>query len=133
MTYAVVLRFPMEKILDAVHARCRNGSRRLGREAAEAAGPYVPYDTGRLAGDVSVTEAPSAAGDAARVRILWHAPYARDVYYGDARGMVFSREKHARATARWFEAAKCASLNTWTAHAAEEIGGYGKRDGSYGR
>lgn len=58
---------------------------------AEMCDPYVPYDTGALAENITV----DANG------VTYNQPYAEKVYNGV--GMVFKQEKHPLATARWDE------------------------------
>lgn len=55
--------------------------------------PYVPYDTGKLSENVTV----SSGG------VCYYQPYARRVYYGDY--MNFHKDKHPLATSRWNEVA----------------------------
>lgn len=65
----------------------------FGKFAAETAGkgmnPYVPMETGKL----------STGFETAPWQVTYTRPYARHVYYGY--GYNFSKEEHARATARW--------------------------------
>ncbi len=63
--------------------------------------PFVPMDTGRLAGDVAV----EANGPLAAV-IAYNAPYAARVYDGGS--LHFHKDKHPLATAAWSDAAKLA-------------------------
>jgi len=71
----------------------------FAREVRDGVRPFVPYDTGRLAMDVSVE---SVGALVAAVR--YNAPYAIFVYHGDRRGVTFCRERHPLASARWNEA-----------------------------
>ena len=73
---------------------------------------YVPYDTGQLYHSVSrgdVTE----DTDGIRCDIVWSAPYASAVYYGDERGVRYHTDHHARAQARWFEGAAASCRDRW--------------------
>ncbi len=56
--------------------------------------PYVPYETGNLAEDVTIE--PN--------KITYNALYARRLYYGTS--FNFRKDKHALASAKWNEAAK---------------------------
>lgn len=57
---------------------------------------FVPMDSGTLA--QSYTTEPK--------KVIYNAPYATHVYYGD--WMRFQKEKHPLATARWDSAMKSA-------------------------
>ena len=67
--------------------------------------PYVPMRTGNLVG--SGTRATRLGSG----KVQYNAGYARAVYY--ARGRNFSKQKHPKATALWFEKAKAARLAHW--------------------
>ena len=55
--------------------------------------PWIPYDTGELAGNITIT----ADG------ITYHAPYAAKNYYGD--DIRHKTDKHPLATAHWDDVA----------------------------
>ena len=97
-------------------ARCAAAERALGGAVLTDCGPYVPYDTGRLAGSAEFRISEDAPTQGT---VSWNVPYAAAVYYGDARGVRFSREKHPHACARWFEAAKSTALEAWTEKTAQ--------------
>lgn len=85
---------------------------RLGDTVSRDCEVYVPYDTGNLCRSVtrsSVTAEENLIG----CDIIWTAPYASAVYYGDTRGVRFRTEHHAHASARWFEGAKSACSEGW--------------------
>ena len=73
---------------------------------------YVPYDTGALCRSVrrgGVTEGDGTIG----CDVIWSAPHAAAVYYGDARGIRYHTEHHAHARARWFEGARASTGVRW--------------------
>ena len=85
----------------------------LGGAILRDSTPYVPYDTGRLAGSGTVSPVVHT-DDGVFCDVRWDAPYAADVYYADLRGVNFRREHHVHARARWFEGAKAVCLAAWT-------------------
>ena len=88
----LVKNFDKQAILKAVKE-----DEEFGKYAAECwrkrVEPYVPYNTGRLCNDVTVTP----------FSVKYNAPYADTVYNNP--GMNFRKEKHPLATARWHEVA----------------------------
>lgn len=73
---------------------------------------YVPYDTGNLSESVS-RGAVQQTEDGYRCEIIWSAPYASAVYYGDRRGVRYHTDHHAHARARWFDGARAANCDDW--------------------
>lgn len=55
--------------------------------------PYVPYDTGKLSGEVDFAQTTSGPA------IIYTAPYARKQYYGEE--FHHNTEHHPLATAHW--------------------------------
>ena len=93
---------------------------RLGDAVVRDCEVYVPYDTGNLCR--SVTRSPvEAAENAVGCDVIWSAPYASAVYYGDTRGIRFRTEHHAHARARWFEGAKAVCGEGWTETVREMV------------
>lgn len=88
-------------IEERLEERARLAENRLEEAVLSSCGEYVPYRTGEL------YFSGSAAGDG---RVIWSAPHASECYYASR---AFSKKRHPRATARWFEAAKAASLPSW--------------------
>ena len=72
-------------ITDEVKTEC-------AKVLAEMCDPYVPYDTGALANNITV----DAEG------VTYNQPYATKVYEGT--GIRFNQEKHPLATAQWDQA-----------------------------
>lgn len=73
---------------------------------------YVPYDTGALCR--SVRRSGVTAGDGTvGCDVIWSAPHAASVYYGDTRGIRYHTEHHAHARARWFTGARVACGTHW--------------------
>ena len=73
---------------------------------------YVPYDTGALCASAScgtVTATERGYG----CDVVWTAPHASAVYYGDARGVRYHTDRHTHARARWFEGARDTYLDAW--------------------
>ena len=73
---------------------------------------YVPYDTGRLCRSVCSTSVTAGEGTHG-CDVIWSAPHANAVYYGDTRGVRYRTEHHAHARARWFEGAKASFGEQW--------------------
>ena len=85
----------------------------LGDAVMDDCEVYVPYDTGNLCR--SAARSPVTAGDdSVRCDVVWSAPYASSVYYGDTRGVRFRTEHHPHARARWFEGAQAVCGERWT-------------------
>ena len=74
---------------------------------------YVPYDTGNLCRSAAVSPVTAEDGGIG-CNVVWSAPYASSVYYGDARGVRFRTEHHAHARARWFDGARAVCGDRWT-------------------
>ena len=73
---------------------------------------YVPYDTGALCRSVH-RSAVTQEGGRVGCDVVWSAPYASAVYYGDSRGVRFRTEHHTHAQARWFEGARASCGDAW--------------------
>lgn len=65
----------------------------IHQKLAEIVNPWVPYDTGNLSKDITVT----AQG------VTYNAPYAAKQYYGDE--FVHNKDHHPLATSHWGEVA----------------------------
>lgn len=76
------------------------GNNRVGIFVAETCAryfnPYVPMQTGTLS--QTYTTEPN--------KVIYHAPYAKAMYYG--KGFNFNKEKHPQATSYWNRAAMAA-------------------------
>lgn len=120
MQFDMTIRIDYRAAEDRLLARCARAEQVLGREVLTACEPYVPFDTGALA-DSAVFRISEDAPT--RGTVSWNTPYAAAVYYGDARGMRYSAEKHPHACGKWFEAAKSTALAGWTGKTAEAAGG----------
>lgn len=98
-------------------SRCRTAffeaAAALGDAIRKDCGIYVPYDTGTLYRSVlrsAVAEKEERIG----CDVVWSAPYASAVYYGDARGVRYHTEHHPHARARWFEGASASCGDAWS-------------------
>jgi len=77
----------------------------LDNEVLKDSDPYVPMDTGNLRNSgISGTKLGSG-------EVVYNAPYARRMYYGVH--FNFSKDKHPKACAQWFEKAKAANKSEW--------------------
>ena len=74
--------------------------------------PYVPYRTGELC------RSGHASGSGSAGSVTWSAPHAAECYYARR---SFQKKIHPHATARWFEAAKAAELESWRKTAAAAL------------
>ena len=101
---------------DALAARCADVfSAAVGVLAEDVMADceiYVPYDTGQLCHSVSRGDVTEDLG-CIRCDIVWSAPHASAVYYGDERGVRYHTGHHAHAQARWFEGAAASCRERW--------------------
>ena len=81
----------------------------IGKKFKQIVDPYVPYDTGNLSKDVTVS---TGEGN---IEVIYNAPYAKKVYYGD--DIAFHKDKHPLATAYWDKVA----MQTEREHFAREV------------
>ena len=86
-------------------SRCEAASDKLTAEVLSSTEEYVPFRTGRLmmSGHVETDGKTHST-------IVYSVPYAAECYYADH---PFNKTYHKLATARWFEAAKSAHLDSW--------------------
>jgi Minor capsid protein len=102
----VKLTFKADKLLQAV----RGSNSRVGALVAERVlfdmRPFTPFDTGYLADSGSVVDN----------RIVYTAPYARFLYYGNINPLT---RGHPLATTLWFEVAKGVHYEKWRQLAAQ--------------
>ncbi len=71
--------------------------------------PFVPYYTGEL----------FRSGMNSEDGVMWIASHASKCYYADRE---FSKKRHPRACARWFEAARAESLDKWIMIVKSQLG-----------
>lgn len=77
----------------------------LDNEVLKDSDPYVPMRTGNLRNS-GITGTNIGGG-----RVVYNAPYAKRMYYG--LNFMFSKDKHPKACAQWFEKAKAAKKKAW--------------------
>lgn len=77
----------------------------LDSEVLRDSAPYVPMRTGNLMKSGNVGTKIGSG------KVIYVAPYARAMYYGF--NIRFSKEKHPKARAQWFEAAKATKKAEW--------------------
>lgn len=87
------------------HPRYHEAQKFLDSEVLRDSAPYVPFRTGNLMNS-GITGTAIGSG-----QVVYNAPYARKVYYG--RGTQYSKAKHPKACAMWFEKAKAAKSTAW--------------------
>ena len=127
--------------LEAVQRATAGASTMLASQVMKDTSPYVPFLTGSL----------NARAHVVGNTIVYPGPYARYLYYGKAmvdsatgrgpfyieevgwrfrRGAVlrptdhdlnFTKDFHAKATARWFEVSKARNLKKWERFLKEAI------------
>lgn len=87
----------------------------LDNEVLKDCTPYVPMNTGNLflSGQRGTV---LGNGD-----IVYNAPYARACYYRIH--LHFSKAKHPKACAQWFESAKAEKKSSWVKGVNSVIGG----------
>lgn len=91
-------------IKNAVSVSASLSAKTLSERILSDCGQYVPYRTGALFRSGHT----SADGDG--YRVVWDASYASECYYASR---SFSRKRHPKATARWFDAAAEARGENW--------------------
>lgn len=97
-------------------SRCRNtfydAAAGLGDAVRDDCEIYVPYDTGALCRSVR-RGAVLQTDDRVGCDVVWSAPYASAVYYGNLRGIRYHTEHHTHARARWFDGALASCGDAW--------------------
>lgn len=85
--------------------RFGRAQRFLDSEVLRDSAPYTPMRTGNL----------MRSGNTGTVlgsgKVIYNAPYAKRCYYG--RHFKFSKDKHPKACAQWFEPAKATKKGAW--------------------
>ena len=84
----------------------------LDNEVLKDSDEYVPMDTGNLRNS-GITGTTLGSGE-----VVYNAPYAKRMYYGTH--FNFSKDKHPKACAQWFEKAKAVKKDAWK-NGAEKI------------
>lgn len=99
----------------------KDGQNALDNRILKDCNPFVPMDTGMLSLSGRVDTEAYASGKGG---VSWHTPYAKRMYYGDIGKpeFNFSRDKHPKATHRWFEKAKSIYGKQWVTIAKSYIG-----------
>ena len=77
----------------------------LDNEVLKDSNPYVPMRTGNLAGS-GIRGTTLGSG-----KVIYNTPYSRKMYYGI--NLNFSKAKHPKACAQWFEKAKSQYKSSW--------------------
>lgn len=77
----------------------------LDNEVLKDCDPYVPMYTGNLRNS-GITGTTLGSG-----MVIYNAPYARANYYG--LDFNFSKDKHPKACAQWFEKTKAEKKEAW--------------------
>ena len=103
----------------AIQAKVAEAQRWLDERVAKDSDPFVPMDTGMLAGSVRESGIPGSGV------IVYNTPYAHRLYCGES--FNFSRDRHPKATHHWFEKAKSIFLESWGQGVAAIIGGAWRR------
>lgn len=107
----------MRAVLDVEGVRGRlatgiaAGRAALGDAVLRDCAPYVPYRTGALMGSGRVEQG----------AVVYDAPHARRVYYGN--DLNFDRSVHPLACAQWFEAARAVHGADWARAARDAVCG----------
>ena len=104
---------PLEKLSRIMNERAKAAVVSLADEVLASSEEFVPYRTGRLMRSGHVEEKSSSHS-----AVVYSASYASECYYATH---PFSKKKHPKATARWFEAAKSAYLDRWKRLVRDEL------------
>ena len=110
--FAAETDFDAAALTSRLDAAFSSAVERLGDAVMRDCEIYVPYDTGELCRSVGRGMAAASPGRIG-CDIVWDAPHASSVYYGDLRGVQFRTEHHAHARARWFESARATCMDAW--------------------
>ncbi len=97
----------VEACCDRFAPRFAAAQRFLDSEVLRDSAPYTPMRTGNL---MNSGNTGTAIGTG---KVIYNAPYAKKCYYG--LHMRFSKDKHPKACAQWFESAKAAKKTAWMA------------------
>ncbi|MBQ8578330.1 MAG: hypothetical protein IJ449_10275 [Clostridia bacterium] len=109
MTVSMTCDFAGDRVLSRLLSSSDMAGERIASAVLSDSTPYVPYDTGALCGSGHIAK----TGDG-WYAVIWDVPYARAVYYGDARGVSFHTDAHPLASARWTERARAVCREKWT-------------------
>ena len=87
------------------HPKYHEAQKFLDSEVLRDSAPYVPMRTGNL---MNSGNTGTVIGSG---KVIYNAPYAKPLYY--ARNAHFSKLKHPKASAEWFEKAKAVKKDVW--------------------
>ena len=104
---------PLDKLSRIMNERAKAAVDVLTDDVLASSEEFVPYRTGRLMRSGHVEEKSGSHNT-----VVYSASYASECYYATH---PFSKKKHPKATARWFEAAKSAYLDRWKRLVADEL------------
>lgn len=110
----ITVKWNMPAVRADLEKRTLPGLRALETAVLESCEPYVPFRTGELC------RSGHASGTGYTGSVTWSAPHAAECYYASR---SFGRRIHPHATARWFEAAKAADLESWRKKTAAVLTG----------
>lgn len=108
--------FVVDIKLDRFNVQASKAQKWLDSQVIVDSTPYVPMRTGAL------YRSAITGNDIGSGMVVWDTAYARRCYYGF--DMNFRKDKHPKAQAQWFEAAKATCKLTWI-RIAKRMGGGG--------
>lgn len=107
--------FSVEIKLDRFNLQKNKAQKWLDSQVIVDSTPYVPMNTGALFKSAATG---THLGDGL---VVWDSAYARRLYYGLE--FNFRDDKHPKAQAQWFEAAKATCKQTWIRIVRQKGGG----------
>lgn len=110
--FVIETKLDESRLLARWKSACSNAAAGLGDAIRDDCEIYVPYDTGTLCRSVR-RGAVLQTDDRVGCDVIWSAPYASAVYYGDLRGIRYHTEHHPHARARWFDGALASCGDAW--------------------
>ena len=96
-----------DQVIKRFSPRYEEAQRFLDSEVLKDSAPYVPMRSGNL---MNSGNTGTVIGSG---KVIYNAPYAKRLYYGQH--FAFSKDKHPKACAQWFESAKAAKKSSWLA------------------
>ena len=94
-----------QQCLNRFDVKYKKAQKWLDNEVLKDCDPYVPMRTGNLKRS-GINGTILGSG-----KIVYNAPYAKKMYYGT--NFNFSKDKHPKACAQWFEPAKASKKTAW--------------------
>ncbi len=109
----VVIDFNEDELIASVNSDVLTAQKVLDTQVLNDSNFFVPVVTGTLKKS-GITNTVVGSG-----KVIWHTPYAKRQYYGDA--FNHNAQNNPSACSRWFEAAKVRNMSNWERLVNEHI------------